>query len=176
MRTCIFDIETTGFNADFGRLICAVVKEYHQRSPCVILPADHLDDTDAVLKLKKKLESFDIIVGHYTKGFDIPYLNAKLFLLGEPCLSPKFHLDTYYISKHHAKQAIRSKSLKHLVDVLGFEDQKKAVRCKTWNDAKDGYSAAIKTVVDRCISDVVLTEGLYSQLLKCGWVRGLKRE
>ncbi len=176
MRTCIFDIETTGFNADFGRLICAVVKEFHARAPKVILPKNPLNDDDSIMCLKKTLERYDIIVGHYTKGFDIPYLNSKLFLMGEPCLSPKFHLDTYYVTKHHAKHAIRSKSLKHIVDVLGLKDQKMNVRVKTWNEARDGCSDSIKKVVDRCISDVLLTEEVYTRLLKCNWIKGLKRE
>jgi uncharacterized protein YprB with RNaseH-like and TPR domain len=176
MRTCIFDLETTGFDADFGRLICAVVKEYKQKEPIIILPKTQFNDSTAIKMFKKVYEKYDIIVGHYIKGFDLPYINSKLLLLGQPRLAPKFQIDTYFVAKHYAKRAIRSKSLEHLADVLGFEEQKMRIRCKTWNDARDGMPTAIQRLVRRCISDVMLTEQLYEKMLNAGWIATLRRE
>jgi len=176
MRTCIFDIETTGFNADFGRLICAVVKEYRNPEPIIILPHSPLDDTAAMRKLKRTLEHYEIIVGHYIKGFDIPFLNSKLFLNEEPRLRPCFQVDTYYVARHYAKQAIRSKSLSHLADVLGLEEQKMRIRCRTWNEARDGMPRSIQRLVRRCISDVRLTEQVYEKMLDAGWIASLRKE
>ena len=176
MRTCIFDFETTGFDADFGRLICAVIKPYREREMIIILPKSPLDDSFAIKRVKKALEQYDIIVGHYIKGFDIPYLNSKLLLLDEPRLPSRFQVDTYFIARHYAKHAIRSKSLKHLADVLGLEEQKMTIRCKTWNQARDGMPRAIQKLVRRCISDVRLTEQIYEKMLQAGWIASLKRE
>lgn len=174
MKTGIFDIETTGFNADFGRMICAVVKDYNEKVPVVVV-ADTLDDRAAVIKLRDILESFDILVAHYGKGFDIPFLQSRLLILGERRMSSRFFVDTYYVSKNHFKKAISRKSLESLADVLDLPEdkQKIKVRRKTWNDARDGVDDARKKVVKRCIGDVFTLEAVYDKLRP--WVDNLKK-
>lgn len=172
MRTAVFDIETTGLNADFGRMICAVVKEYHRRDPVVIL-GEPMDDHDAVLRLRDKLESYDILVAHYGKGFDIPFLQSRLLIFGERRMEKRFFVDTYYESKKHFKRAISRKSLESLADVLGLPDdqQKIKVRRQTWNDARDGRDDARDKIVNRCIGDVITLEAVFDRIRP--WVDSL---
>ena len=183
MRTAVFDLETTDFNANFGDIVCWCVKEFHRRAP-VVESLNEFDDETLVLHLKKKLESYDIIVGHYTKGFDIPFLNAKLLLYGHPRLKKLFHVDTYYIAR--GKLKIARKSLEHIADSLGIREHKMFVPNAVWNAAKGkllreddpnfvSQFDAVEILKERCMSDVRLTEEVYHRLLRSNLIDCLRR-
>lgn len=171
----MFDIETTDLKADFGRLICAVVKEYGtRRSETVYRPVDYRDDRDCILRVKKRLEDFDIAVGHFTKGFDVPWLNTKLFMMGLPRIRKLFHVDTYYIVKSKMRTMSR-KSLERVGDTLQLDEGKMRLSIHVWNRARDGDPEAIDRIVERCRSDVRLTELVYESLIRSGMVDTLRR-
>jgi len=177
MRTCIFDMETKGFDADFDRMLCAVVKEYGtRRDPVVIRPNDHMNDDDAIVKLRDKIESFDILVTFYGKGFDIPWLNSRLLLIGERRLKKMFHIDLYYVFRNKAKRAVRRKSLAHVGDILNLDEQKMHISNAVWRAAHDGDEAAIQKIITRCLSDVEMTEMVYNKLKDCGWIDTLQKD
>lgn len=170
MRTCVLDIETTGLKSDFGRVICGVIKEYGTRREAVsYVPKNYLDDSKCLLKIRDRLNQFDIVVTHYGKGFDIPFLNSRLFQNGEERVKKMFHVDTYYIAKHKLKTQSR-KSLKSLGDTLQLGEQKMGVPRWVWNGARDGSRECIEKLVDRCVSDVLMTEELYTKMLVSGLI------
>ena len=177
MRTCIFDMETKGFDADFDRMICAVVKEYGtRRDEVVIKPKHHMNDDDAIVKLRDKIEQFDILVTFYGKGFDIPWLNSRLLLIGERRVKKIYHIDLYYVFRNKAKRAVRRKSLAHVADILNLDEQKMHISNAVWRAAHDGDAGAIDMIIERCKSDVRLTERVFNELNKCGWIDTLKKE
>jgi uncharacterized protein YprB with RNaseH-like and TPR domain len=176
MRTCILDIETTDLRADFGRIICAVIKEYGtRREPTLYKPVDYRNDLPMLLRLKKRLEQFEVCVTHYGKGFDIPFINTKLLIAEEMRLKKMFHVDTYYISRNKMKSTMSRKSLKALGDTLQIEDQKMLIPRHVWNSARDGDKDSIDLIAERCVSDVNMTEQLYNRLLNSGFIDTLKR-
>lgn len=176
MRTCILDIETTDLKADFGRIICAVIKEYGTRRDATLYkPRDYRKDKECLLRIKKRLEQFDICVTHYGKGFDIPFLNTKLLIEGEKRINKMFHVDTYYIAKNKMKSTMSRKSLKSLGDTLQLDEQKMGIPRHIWNEARDGDKNAINMISERCISDVLLTEELYNKLINAGFIDTLKK-
>lgn len=171
MKTCIFDMETMGFDADFDRMICAVVKEYGtRRDATVIRPKDPKNDVDDIVKLRDKLETYDIVVTYYGKGFDIPWLNSRLLLLGERRLKKMYHIDLYYVFRNKAKRAVRRKSLAHVGDILELEEEKMHISNAIWRAAHDGDTGAIDKIVERCKSDVIMTEDVYNRLKDCNWI------
>jgi len=177
MRTCIFDMETMGFDADFDRMICAVVKEWGTRRDAVVIrPKDYRNDTDAIVKLRDKIETYDILVSYYGKGFDVPWLNSRLLLLGERRLKKMYHIDLYYVFKNKAKKAIRRKSLAHVGDILELEEEKMRIPNSVWKAAHDGDVSAIDRIVERCKSDVDMTEEVFNKLKECGWIDTLRKD
>jgi len=164
MRTLFVDTETTGFDADFGRFICAVCKEY-RRSP-VVIEAEVYDDRQACIRLRNKLEDYDIIVAFYGKGFDIPFLQSRLLIHNERRLEPRLFIDPYQVARNTFKRSIKRKSLESLADVLGLPDdlQKIKVRRSTWNLARDGKDEERQKVIERCIGDVLTLEAVYWRL------------
>ena len=177
MRTCIFDMETMGFDADFDRMICSVVKEYGTRRDNIIIrPKHYNDDIDSILRVKETLERFDILVTYYGKGFDIPWLNSRLLLMGEPRVRKMYHIDLYYIIKNMVKRTVRRKSLGHIADIFELEEGKMRIPNKIWRGAHDGDESCIRTIVERCKSDVRLTEQTYDRLKDCGWICTLRKD
>lgn len=175
MKTCILDMETTDLKADFGRIICAVIKEYGTRRDYrVFKPSDYKNDSKTVLAIRDKLEKYHICVTHYGKGFDIPFLNSRLFIMGEQRLKPMFHVDTYYIAHYHLK-AISRKSLKNLGDSLRLDEEKMNIPKWVWNGARDGDKECIAKIIKRCISDVKMTEDLYNGFLISGFIPTMRR-
>ena len=175
MRTCILDIETTDLKADFGRIICAVIKEYgSRREATVYKPTDYKNDKDVVLRIRNRLEDFDIVVGHYSKGFDLPFLNSKLFFMGEKRIKKMFHVDTYYVVKNNMR-TISRKSLERIGDTLQLDEKKMNLSIRIWNEARDGNEEAISKICERCLSDVEMTEKVYDSLLRSGMIDTLKR-
>jgi len=176
MRTCILDIETTDLKADFGRIICAVIKEYGSRREATLYkPVDYRKDYNCLMRIKHRLEQFDVCVTHYGKGFDIPFLNTRLLIANETRVKKMFHVDTYYISRNKMKSTMSRKSLKALGDTLQLDDQKMNIPRHIWNTARDGDKNSIDMIGKRYISDVCMTEELYGKLLKAGFIDTLKR-
>jgi len=175
MRTCILDVETTDLKADFGRIICAVIKEYGTRREATLYkPSDYRDDSGLLLRLKNRLEQFDICVTHYGKGFDIPFLNTKLLLNNQSRLKKMFHVDTYYIARNKL-QTLSRKSLKRLGDTLQLDDQKMDVSIHFWNKARDGDKESIDFIGERCLSDVRMTEQVYNRFLQAGLIDTMRK-
>jgi len=173
MRTCLFDIESTHLKANFGHMICAVVKEYHRRRPCIYI-VKGTDDKKLCVKLRNKLEKYDIIVGHYSKKFDVPFLNTRLFLQGEQRKKKQFHLDTCFLSR--AKFALNSNRLDMLAKSMELDVQKTGILPRIWNDAALGDDEAIKYVVDHCVKDVLVLEKVYSRMLELGFIDTIRKE
>ena len=90
-----------------------------------------------------------------------------------PCTEHDY-VDTYYIARNKLR-AMSRKSLKRLGDTLQLEDQKMNIPIKIWNDARDGDEKAIDMISERCMSDVRLTEEVYTRFIKAGLIDTLRR-
>ena len=168
-RILTFDIETSHLKADFGTCFAIGYKWLHE--DYVYCPAitDYegweRDPTDC----KKLLKDFasvwsqaDVVVGYFSKGFDIKFLNAKMFEYGLPPLTPVAHIDLFFVVK--AAFALSRKSLQNVAYHGNLEGRKTPVEGRIWRRASTGHGPSIKYIVDHCLADVQMTEELYLKL------------
>ena len=160
ITSAAFDLETSNLNANFGVVLCAVIKPDH--GPALILRGDRLnrqwktkrsDDSVLVRRVAQELMKYDVLVAHFGAGFDIPFLRARLAHWGMPGMPNKKLVDPFQIARN--KFRMSSNSLDALCDVLGVKCQKTPVQGQTWVRAfLDGDRKSMDYIVDHCVKDV----------------------
>lgn len=168
-KICFFDIETTNLNADFGFMLCASYKYAHENQVHTIsifdsssFAVDPTDDRYVVESIAKVLNDADIIVGHYSKRFDLPYIQARLLFHNLPTIdSRKQHIDTWHIARYKLK--LHSNRLQSITEHLGFKD-KTPIKSREWIRAMSGDADAIQYIMNHCEQDVIVLEEVYHRL------------
>lgn len=162
-----FDIETTNLKANFGRILCASVADMHGNVKTFRIDEDpwkrprRRDDVAVAVALRDYLEQFDFIVGWYSKMFDVPYLNTRLFIAGErPLRSDLKHVDAIWKAKK-GNLALHSARLDALAKTLRLDVQKSGLDPDIWNDAADGEKYAMDYVVEHCELDVLVLRKVF---------------
>lgn len=163
-----FDLETTDLKALMGRILCASFADGWGKVTTFRsdkMPRQHpLDDRELAIAIRDRLESADVIVGHNSKLFDVPFLNARLLKWDErPMRKDIKHIDTMYFARG---QFVRIGSSK-LVNVQKFaqvESEKSDIDWDTWQLAGMGDKAALDTVVDHCERDVKVLREVFGKL------------
>lgn len=168
-RILLWDIETSHLKADFGTVLCCGWKWLDEKR--IHVPAitdyrgwdhDATNDKNLIRDFAKVLTEADIWVTYYGKGFDVPYIQAKLLEHGLPFLPNTRHVDLFFTVKHN--MAISRKSLANVSWFLRLNAKKTPVDGRTWKKAMTGHKQSIKYVVDHCYSDVELLEEAYLRL------------
>jgi uncharacterized protein YprB with RNaseH-like and TPR domain len=155
------DIEATGLRGDYNSVLVVSIKPYHETaySFCVKQAGN---DKKLVREVKEALEQYDCWATYYGKGFDLPMLNTRLLRWGIDPISSRHHLDLYYIGKAHLLTARRSQG--HLLEWLETPQKKMSVGADVWNQILYDYDKAMKTMIERCESDVAGLENLYDRI------------
>lgn len=177
MRSAVFDIETSDFSATGlrGFLIC-----------CSILPLDTKeiityairyeeragDDRELVREVIAELSKFDLLIGHYITGFDLPWLYTRADVHGLPPMRAWLAFDTYYAARAQKLKTVR-KSLAFLVDHFRLEGLKTAVYPRLWEEVRsndqDIFSYARHEIVYHCEHDVLANYELFKRLMPRAW-------
>jgi uncharacterized protein YprB with RNaseH-like and TPR domain len=169
LRGGFFDIETSGFKADFDTMLCASV--FHDNGEIATwrrdqFPQEHvLDDKGLCIAIRDYLtENFDYIVTWYGKQFDVPFLNTRLTLEHqERPYEARLHIDALYL----VPQGIAGRSLANVARALKVTDEevhKTSFDKRIWALANAGDKAALDFVVDHNIKDVQLTGRVFEKL------------
>ncbi len=170
LRAAVFDIETTDFGTDGyeGSLVC-----------CSILPLDDdkvhtyklafkdRDDKRLLAEVVAGLSEFDILVGHYVLGFDLPWLSSRLAYHRMPPLRRWFIADTCTWAR--AIKLTTSKKLGSLIDYFRIPGaEKTAIQRTTWSHVRskfeDEFNMAISEIVYHCETDVQSNRGVFNHL------------
>lgn len=168
--TCAaFDLETTHLNADFGVLLCAVVKP--SGGEPIVFRADKLNkrwrtnrsDDSAIIKATvEELSKWDIWIAHNGAKFDVPWLRTRLAKHGLPPLPSKKLLDPVQLARNKLKMSYNS--LDKLATFLGV-NSKTEVEPDHWLRASlDGDKEAMDYVVQHCVEDVLTLEKIVGVL------------
>lgn len=166
IRSCCFDIETSSLNADFGIILCAVIKEPNSKP--LVLRTDKLnknwktrrsDDRAICQKLHELLPQYDIIIAHNGLYFDIPFLRTRCSKWGMPPLQVKTIIDPYRVVKY--KMKLSSCSLETISQFFPIRNGKTPVSGDVWVAAAlDGDIKAMDYIVEHCKQDVLILEEL----------------
>jgi uncharacterized protein YprB with RNaseH-like and TPR domain len=170
MRIGIFDLETSNLNANFGVVLCGVVKEYGPRKKSTIHRMDALsnyktdrsDDSAVVAALYQELVNYDIWVSYNGRRFDIPFLNTRLMAHGLETLEKRKHIDLLYQARYKLK--LHSARLASVQEFLGLRTSKTVVDGRNWTRAMAGYKDGWDYIVDHCVRDVKVLEEVYEKM------------
>ncbi len=159
-----FDLETSNLKADFSILLTACIKPFGQ--PPIVFRADNYpawktdraNDRDITVAISTELRKHAIVIGHYSSGFDIPFLRAKMAKHGLELLPPMFGIDTWRIAKNNF--AVSSRRLQNLVYFFDL-GEKTGVEGALWMDAAyNGDKKAMDAIVTHNVKDVEVLEKL----------------
>lgn len=156
-----FDIEATGLRGDYNSILVASFKPY-QSKPYSFCIKQAGNDKAVARQIKDELEKYDMWVTYYGKGFDIPMVNTRLLKWKMQPVVKKPHLDLYFTIKANTLTARRSQG--HLLSWLDAEESKMTVGADVWNQIlAEPNGKAMKTMIERCESDVMGLQGLYEK-------------
>lgn len=175
MLFCTLDIETSNLNADFGFVLCAVIKPYREKHK-VFRIDDYPEWIDAryndkpmVEALVNYLNTFDGVITYYGRWFDIPFLNSELFAYELPGIKDMFHVDMHQVVKYNLK--LHNNRLQTLIEYFNtFPVGKKHIEEKThinalyYRKAITGDKTGIDELVKHCVKDVKALEQCYDVL------------
>lgn len=171
LRVVFWDLECTHLSGMIGRILCCSFKPLGGRvytfrgdQPGFWDPdkGDIADDSKLAAAIRDELEKYDIIVGHNSKRFDSPFLDARLFKAGLRPREPRFHVDTMWIIRSHLR--ISSK-LANVQEFLPIEDKKTPITWDDWARAGAFFGEGMDRVVKHCEQDVKVLEKVYLHLL-----------
>ena len=183
MRVAYWDIETTDLKGSFGRIICGSV--YHVQSNKMVtfrldkyvtkkLAEDMSDDRQICCDLRDEIEKANVTCGWYSKGFDVPMLNTRLIKHGDRRLKSMLHLDAIWYAKGWRGIKPNGASLAAVAEFFGLEESKMKVDADTWIKARHGNRKAMDIIVERCESDVRLTQEVTERLLDADVVKNIQ--
>lgn len=184
MRMCVFDIETHDLAAPFGPLLCASVYDISSGEMKTFRQDEYLkarkaksimDDTALLCDLRDHLETFNLTMGWYTKGFDIPHIRSRLALANERILTEQLHVDGVWYFKGWRGLKFGSAKLGKVAKNLKTANQKPEVEAEVWMGAKAGDKVCMDEVVDRCEADVHTTYDVIQKAFDLGLIKNIQR-
>lgn len=167
LRVGYFDIETDNLNADFGTMLSWVIKEKDGAYHYDVITKDDLFsgvyDKRIVESFLKELKRYDIIMGYYSTGFDLPFVRAKAlhYELPFPGYGDIYHWDLYYTVRNKLK--ISRKSLDNACDFLNIPG-KTQIDKSCWRKGKYGDEESLAYILDHNLADCKILEELHNKL------------
>lgn len=169
MNIGVFDLETSNLNADFGIVLCGVIKPFDSKRLTVLRLDDmpsykrsRSNDRSIAKALKEELEKYDIWVSYNGRRFDIPFLNARLMFHRLKPLRRTKHIDLLYQVRYKLK--IHSGRLQAVQEFLGLSEEKTRIYGQHWVRALTGNRASWNYIVDHCKQDVRVLDEVYQEL------------
>ena len=179
-KAAVFDIETSSLAAiGAGVLLCVVIRPIGM-GKIVTLRADEFHChyghevrlLDAVMA---ELGKYRIWIGHNLINFDWPWLKSRLKYFERPIPQGAFAYDTMQGFKRLGYKTVPngwgkpSKSLGHVVDFFGIEQEKSAIFPRehweiVWGNTTERKKAMDK-LVDHCYADVRMTETVFHAMI-----------
>jgi uncharacterized protein YprB with RNaseH-like and TPR domain len=167
---CVFDLETTSLNADFGIVLCGVVKPAGGKAK--VFRGDKLnprwdtcrsDDSDVVSAIVEELQHYDIWIAHNGARFDVPFLRTRMLRWGMNPLPTSFKLiDPVQVARNKLRMSWNS--LEALCKFLGI-NKKTEVAGDLWLRASlDGDRKAMSYIVEHCVYDCDMLEDVVTEL------------
>jgi uncharacterized protein YprB with RNaseH-like and TPR domain len=171
IKQVVFDIETTDLKGLMGRILCCSFLDA-DTGEVTTFRADEkpwkgkskIDDSKLAVAIRDHLEQYNLIVGHNSKLFDVPFVNARLAKAGERPIRVQFHLDTrWYLNS--ASMRIGSAKLENAQKFFNLGESKTAISWEQWQLAATFDKPAMDEVVYHCEQDVKVLHQLVPHVL-----------
>lgn len=161
LSVCAYDLETSNLNANFGIVLCGVIRDLNTGEETIIRwdelrdKRDPANDRRVCVGIRDKLSEFDIMVGYNSVLFDVRFLNTRLLSHREKMLPDRpvlKHIDLFFRAKYNLR--LHSASLDAVAKFLHLDNQKTLVDGGMWVRALTGDKKAMDYIVEHCILDV----------------------
>lgn len=149
-----FDIETSGgFNASFGRVLCAAMWIEGEAAPRRF-DAFLYDDEPACLQaMQDAFALIDILVTFNGRRFDFRFINGRCVARNVPLFNRIKHLDLYSYARNFRTYNAR---LATLCEHFQLKEQKTHVPPEDWNRAVGGKRDAYDRIAEYNVRDVTV--------------------
>ena len=164
-----FDLEMSGLNADYARILCACVKPYNMPAEVYrfdetkVAKKEPWNDREVAVWIRDALEGTYQIYGYNSVQFDLKFLNSRLLKHRERPLKQPLHKDLLYVAKNTF--CLSSNRLATVQEFLGLETEKTRIDGEHWNRATAGHKPSMDYIVEHCQRDVGVLEELFEMLV-----------
>lgn len=174
-NTAVVDIETTNLGADFGFMLCAVVKPLRM-SPKIFRWDDYnvniLDEDKLLVRaVVKELDRYQFIITYNGIKFDQRFINTRCLYHKIPLMDEKLHIDLLPLARRCLR--MRSKRLEAVINFLEIKEKKTPLDPRKWRLAMLGHKKSMDEVVKHCIQDTKSLEMAYDRL--CPLIKSVKK-
>jgi len=162
----ILDIETTSLEADAGTLVSAGIMSDTGRAEYLEARRTS-EEKSLLLKLVKRLESYDVMVTWNGRGFDIPFLTTRFMKHGldpRPILR-KSHIDLADVVKGRLRLTFTY--LDHVCDFFHIDRKKGPMGLDVphlYVRALEGDRNAAGLIREHCLDDLRATRQVFLRL------------
>lgn len=147
-----------------AKAICCLAYKWHGEENVTVLVSDApYSDKNVCEAFQPVYDQADYVCGHYATGFDIPFIDGRMFANGLSPLPTKNVLDTYKIAKSKFGKTLNSNRLDHLAELLGV-GRKNKTEAQLWVDCAQGKPEAIAEMAAYNAQDVRLLESVFNAL------------
>lgn len=173
LRSVVFDIETTNFNAESiaDILVCASflpLDEDEIKTIAITYKEVHSEDVDkdVLIRVMDYLSQFDIVIGHNIARFDLNWLTTRMMYHGIPFPRSVFYYDTYSASR---RIGLRSwKNLGTLGAFFDLDGEKTRIFRPDWMNVLHKsplkHKNTLANIVYHCEQDVLMNRRLFDIL------------
>lgn len=180
-KILVWDIEamSNDFNPAMGEILMVAFQHPEWADPRIVriddfpgwqkLPIEERDRK--LLKwVERNFADAEVLIGHYTTGFDRPFVNARLMHHGLRPLSPSYDVDTWKIAKRAFSPSRRNYgqglpcSLDSISQFLKVDNAKGKIDRVVWRRAMTNDVEAFDIIAPYCVQDVRVTMDLYNKL------------
>lgn len=173
-KILFYDIESTDLDADFGHMLAFGYKFLGDAKPTVLSmldtnitcsacgKVDATSDAALVKQIIPIINSADVIVSWFGKGFDIKFINTRILDANLPPLANVPHIDLYFTARGNLK--LTSNRLASVQDFLQLPTSKTPLTKRVWRRAQAGDINSIKYIVEHCEADVQVLQEAYERL------------
>ncbi len=166
VKVAILDIETSSLEADAGIVVGAGLTsengtaEYFQTRGTA-------EEKDALLRLTKRLQDYEIIVTWNGRSFDIPFLTTRLLKhnMDPRLVTGKRHIDLNEVVKSRLRLTFTY--LDHVCDFFGIAKKRSPMGMdvpQLYVRAMEDDRKALETIKEHCLDDLQATRKVYLRL------------
>uniref|UniRef100_A0A6M3KUZ6 Putative RNase_H superfamily protein n=1 Tax=viral metagenome TaxID=1070528 RepID=A0A6M3KUZ6_9ZZZZ len=173
----MFDLETSGFDADWDILLTCAIKPFGQPTKtwrADVYPTwatERANDRQMTIDIATELATHAVVIGHYSSKFDVKFLRAKMIRHGLEPLPPMFGLDTWKIALDNFK--VSNRRMRSLANFVGIGEKEEVDGTRWMRAAFNGDTKAMDAILAHNILDVEILEKL--ACLSFGYVKSIPR-
>lgn len=169
-KVLLFDLEASNLAANFGFMFCVGYMHLEDKEPKVLSVRDNkkqfkkdpTNDKELIEKFRPIVEGADVIVAHYGKKFDAPFLQTRCFEHGLRPLNLPALIDTWHTARYTLKfNSNRLDTINRSLPGTSGLAQKTPIDNKAWVRGPSGHIPSLKEIEKHCYFDILVLKNTY---------------